>query len=366
MTEIILAILFILFSAFFFYSKNDKSHFKQKNLGYALLIFLLLFLFAGFRSVLIGNDSISYSIDFKYLDIISPFWSAEGRFEPGYQYFSKFIKIYVSDDTLWLFLISSFLIQFFFVRFMYLNSKILWVSIFLFVTFQYYFFFVSAIRQAMAQIICLIAYDCLKKDKLKSFYTFVLLAFTFHYSALIFIILPLFKNIKFTLKKGLLIGLITAILFVLLAPFLEYAIKMVSYGNDYLEQTEGVSDDFSRIGAIFMALMSFVIVLFTLFFDYHKNTKKNISARYEFWSALLCLIIGVLAIKFGILIRFTYYFGIFSVIMIPNVIATIMNKKTKYLITTFWIVITFFNIFIILYFRPEWFNFYPYKFYWEK
>lgn len=365
MTEIILAILFIPLSAFFFYSDATNRNLNRKNKKFAIFIFIFFFIFAGFRSIYIGNDSESYSMEYENLNIYNPFWYTEGRLEPGYQYLCKLIKIYISKEESVLFIITSFFLQFFFVRFMYLNSKKLWLSIFLFVTFQYYFFFVSAIRQGIAQVICLLAYDYLRKDKLKYFFGYVLLAFTFHYSALVFVILPFLKNIKFTLKKVFLIGLITIVVFVLLNPFLQFILPSISYGTDYLEQTEGVSDDFSRLGAVFMALMSFVIVLFAIIFDYHKLANKSLSVKYELWCAILCLIIGVLAIKFGILIRFTYYFGLISVIMIPNIISTISNKKIRNLMTSSWLIITFINIFVILYFRPEWFNFYPYKFFWE-
>lgn len=365
MTEIILAILFIPLSAFFFYSYATKKNLNRKNKKFAIFIFIFFFIFAAFRSIYIGNDSESYSIEYENINTFTPFWLTEGRLEPSYQYLCKFIKIYISKDVLALFIITSLFLQFFFVRFMYLNSKKLWLSIFLFVTFQYYFFFVSAIRQGIAQVFCLLAYNYLRKDKLKYFFAYVLLAFTFHYSALVFIILPLLKNIKFTLKKVFLIGLITVVVFILLNPFLQLILPSISYGTDYLDQTEGISDDFSRLGAVFMALTSFFIVLFAFIFGYHKLADKNLSVKYELWCAIFSLIIGVLAIKFGILIRFTYYFGLISVIMIPNIISTIKNIKTKNLMIGSWLVFTFINIFIILYFRPEWFNFYPYEFFWE-
>ena len=365
MIEVVFAILFVPFSALLFYSNLSKSSYKTRNYNYAFFVFILLFVISGFRNIEIGNDSLAYNSEFNDLEILGSFWKIEGRLEPGYQYLCKFIKIYLSDKVNVLFIITSLFIQFFFVRFMYLNSKKLWLSVFLFISFQYYFFFVSAIRQAIAQVICLIAYEYLKKDKLKYFFGYILLAFTFHYSSLIFAILPLFRKLKFTFKKVLVSIVIASFLFVVLTPVLQYIVPSISYGTDYLDG--GVSDDLStRLASILLALMSFLIVLFAFKFNYHKNAETNVCVRFELWCSLISLFIGVLAIKFGILIRFTYYFGLFSIVMIPNIISTIQNSKMKNIMTKGWFIITFVNICVILYNRPEWFNFYPYKFYWEK
>lgn len=364
MIQIFSAIVFIPLSSLLFYNNISQKNFNKVNFRYAIFVFFMLFIISGLRHVDIGNDSIAYSESFNDLYISNSFWDLDGRFEPGYQYLSKFIKIYVSAETPALFIITSFLIQFFCVWFMYHNSKKLWLSIFLFITLRYFFFSVSAVRQGLALGLCLFAYEYLKRNKIKHFFIYVFLASSFHFSALIFLVFPLFKNLKFTIKKALVIGLIASLVFAVLSQVLTYVVPTISYGGDYLEQ--GVTDDFtSRLGAILIALFTLVGILFALYFKYHKSESEVGMRRYELWGVFFSFIIGVLAIKFGILMRFTYYFAMFSVILIPNVIASIRDITIKKIVIPFWVIITLVYIMTILYMRPEWYNFYPYKFFWQ-
>ena len=312
----------------------------------------------------IANDSLAYKILFEEININKSFLNQEGRLEPGYQVFSKFIKIFVSNSYVALFSISSFVIQLLCVRFIYKYSKNIWLSIFLFLSLRYFFFTVSAVRQGIALGVCLLAFDFLIKDKLKKFYLLILLAFTFHYSALIFAVLPFFRNFQFTRKKLFVALLIGVGMFLVLTSIMAYIVPLISYGNDYLK--DGPADDLSnRIGSIIIAIVSIIPLVLSFIFNYHRLAKDNVSKRLELWCILIGFIICLLAIKWAILMRFSYYFVIFSIIIIPNIISTIRSSNIKIGVIISCVLLAMCYILTILYFRPEWYNFYPYKFFWQ-
>ncbi|TYP97349.1 EpsG-like putative glucosyltransferase [Tenacibaculum adriaticum] len=360
MLQIFLSIISI---PFFSFLLNTKS--KVFNKVEMLFFFLVLFLIAGLRHVDIANDSLAYATSFIDIEYFNSFWDFEGRFEFGFQYLTKFIKFYISDEVYVYFIITSFIIQFFLIDFIFKNSRILWFSVFLLITLRFYFFSVSAIRQGMALGVCMYSYEYLKRGKLNKFFISVLLAFSFHYSALVFLILPVLSKIKPSVKKILFFGGISMIVFSTLGYFIEIFSSVLDYGKDYIDQ--GLANNFyQRLGAIFIMLLSFIILIFVYKSDYFKKNKNDKVFRIQFWSIYLAFLINVLAIKFSILIRFYYYFGIFSIILLPNVINFMQNKRSKNIALKFWFLISLVFIMIILYNKPEWYNFYPYKFFWEK
>ena len=360
MIEIFLVIIFIPILSFLF-----NPYKRELNRKEIFIFFLLLFGISGLRHVEIANDSIAYASSFMDAKYLNSFWELEGRFEFGFQYLVKFIKFFISDEIYIYFIITSFLIQFSLARFIYKNSKIIWLSIFFLITLRFYFFSVSAIRQGLALVACLLAYEFLKKEKMKYFYLTVMLAFSFHYSSLAFLILPLFTKIKPSGKKIIIFGIISLILFSVMGSFMTVFTSLSDYGKDYFEQ--GLANDFTaRLGAIFISLLSLAMLIFIYRSNYFKKNQNNKLFRVQFWSVYLALIINFMAIKFSILIRFYYYFGIFSIVLLPNVISFIDNKMIRNIIIKFWFLISLIFIMIILYNKPEWYNFYPYKFFWEK
>lgn len=360
MIEIFLFLIFIPIVSFLI-----NPYKKAFNRNEIVIFFLMLLGISGLRHIDIANDSIAYATSFRDAEYLNSFWELEGRFEFGFQYLVKFIKFFISDEIFIYFIITSFLIQFSLARFIYKNSKIIWLSVFFLITLRFYFFSVSAIRQGLALAVCLIAYEFFKKEKMKYFYLTVMIAFSLHYSALVFSILPLFTKIKPSGKKMLMFGIIAIILFSVMGSFMFFFTSISDYGKDYFDQ--GLANDVSsRLGAIFISLLSLTMLIFIRKSNYFKQNQHNRLFRVQFWCVYLSLIVNVMAIKFGILMRFYYYFGIFVIVLLPNVISFINNKQIRSIVLKFWFLISLTFIMIILYNRPEWYSFYPYKFFWEK
>jgi hypothetical protein len=356
MTEIFLTLILLLVFAGFIYANHNLS-IQNKNILFAIIAFIFYFIFAGFRHIDILNDTRAYISHF-----INKEWMVNGRFEPAYQYLNKYIYLYISSHPLSLLIITSFIIQLLNVRFMYKHSHILWLSIFLFVTLRYYFFSVSGIRQGLAVCLCFFAYTNLIKNKNWIFIIMVLFATTFHYSAWIFFVLLVFKHIKFATRNVIIYGLVGVVLFLGFSIFSSWFFSWLEYGSDYFWQAE--NKDFSSLGTILLTLVQLLVLYFAIKTQYLQKTNYSKSAQMELWCVFLGILIGIIAIKFGILGRFSYYFAVFSVILIPNIIS-VLKSYQKVISIVFWVLLSLIHIMTILYLRPEWYNFYPYKFYWQ-
>lgn len=359
MFGIILYLLFIIIQAVIFYEAPAN---KRVNYFLAWFIFFQLFVISAFRHPSILNDTQAYIDSFKVIDARQSFWCIEGRYEPGFQIFMKFIFRYISTSPLALLTIASFITQGLFVWFMYKNSNLLWFSFFLYITFRLFFFSASGIRQGIAVGICLLAYEFLKESKLKYYFSLIILAFLFHYSAAFFLVLYFIRKIDVKLKMFLIIGLATFVIFIFIAQLSDILFIFFSYGKDYYDQ--GIELE-SNLGAIFITFNIAIIFFFVYNSWYRKLNKISDADRIQLWALFIALIIQILSIKFGILIRFTYYFLPFSLILLLKAIGSIKNKEIKYFSLMFWVIYSSAQFLIILYYRPDWYNFYPYKFYWE-
>jgi hypothetical protein len=358
MLSIILVLIVYLFLSFIIYY-NERI--VNKNYVFSIISFLFLFIFSGFRHYEILNDSLAYkeifdnTLTYNFTDIFT------GRIEPFYQLINKLIKSFISNDYSVLFIITSIIIQLSILKFIFKNSSKVWFSVYLFFSFRFYLFSLSAIRQGIALGLTLLAFNYLKKNEKKYFILIVLIASLFHYSALIFYLVLIFRNSKFEKNKVIIMSILTLIIFSLIGPILSVYSEYSTYGSDYLDV--GTKDNFSdSFGAILIFLMTLTSLLFSLYF------KKKYLRVYdlELWLLFFGTMISFVTIKFPILMRFTYYFSIFSIILIPNVISYLKYSSQRRYLRHAWIIVTTAYILTILYLRPEWYNFYPYKFFWNE
>ena len=360
MFEIILALFIFLLEGLFFNIIGLSKEKSQKS--FAFIIFIQLFIIAGFRHVDILNDSLTYAINFSNIDPNEPIFKIEGRFEPLYQILSKLIYIYVSSEPLALFVVTSIIIQFITVRFLYKYSNNLCLSVFLFITFRFYFFMVSGIRQGIAVALCFFAIDYLLKNKKTAFVFIVIFATMFHYSALIFLIIFFIKDVSFNFKYLFFIGTMTILTMLSMTYISNTLFSYMNYGKQYYEA--GIELD-STFGATLITLNYLLVFLFGYLFKYKKLSSPTAIDNVEIWGIFIAFLIQALCIKFGILIRFTYYFAPLAVLIIPSTIKYMKSKEIKVASTVFWVIFSFMQFVIILVYRPEWYKFYPYKFYWD-
>ena len=214
-------------------------------------------------------------------------------------------------------------------------------------------------REAMAISIVLIAFDFFKNKKYIIFSILVLLASTFHFSAIVFFMVIPFSKIKFS-KKNIFISIIVFILLFIYGETIFILLSKISPRlSDYINSVWGK-------GNLFGALFNFLVIAFQLIFGvliYNKNKKININQLDIYFSIMIiATAISILVMRATIFDRFLSYFSIFTIIWTPNCILQIKNSKKKLLYII--IIFTLFLLYFIVIgtFRPEWNGAIPYVF----
>lgn len=348
---------------------NNKKNNTNKK-AYILIVFVVLFSISAFRSVNIGNDTWDYFFMFKKFGSSNDIFNTSLNIETGYIILNKILYT-VSRNTLILTTFTSAFIIGIFTKLIYKKSKIIWLSVLLFINLRFFYFTLSGIRQSIALAIIILSYKFIKERKPIRFTMMVLLASTFHLTALAFLLIYPISKINFDRKVMIRYIAISSFLFLFFDYVINFILKVFPKYKVYLTSSyfEGI-----KLASIidFFVLLSIFIFIYLLTENNSRN--KDIKIRQDNSSneknitlhmTSLALCFSFIAINASLVRRTGLYFFIFTIIYIPNVIYNLKNKDLKMLLIYLVVIITFIYNMIILIYRPEWQHVYPYEFFWQ-
>ena len=306
----------------------------NKKMVFVLISCILLIIISSFRSNSIGADMDVYLQIFEssknksMIDIISSglsldhFLSSEmynGFYETGYILFNKMVSI-ISDSDFAFKLSCSLFVNIPVCFMIYKYSKDELMSMLLFILLGYYTQSFVIIRQYMALSMIIIALHFLIESEDAKFYTFVFIAFLFHKTAIVFLIVKLLKSYwDIIIKYIKFICIALSILFVLANPILKFFImNFYPFYSDKIVFGEGLN----------LLIFMLIILLFSLYIG-----KKNGYDLKKFDAFFVLVVVGVViqlfTVHFSLLNRLALYFQFFMIIYIPNSLSFI--KKYKFL-----------------------------------
>ena len=288
--------------------QNNLSEKKKKKfkIGMVVAAILPMFLLFVLRYKYIGADTIGYVRFFQNEVRKYSFWQLFDeklmRVEVGYRLYVKLISYFTSNYTVYFF-INGVIIFGVLLRFSLKYTENPFVFFFLFITLGTYAFFETGLRQSLAMTVCLLAVDFVKGKKPIRFILLVLLAYFFHKSAVIFLIIyPLCAVKKY--DWAIFVYAILAVVFVLgFTVFQNFFNQLLGYEYD-VEETGN--------GGIFML---FVLVLFaySLFMTYNKKGEEK-TENVILHLSLMTVVFWLLRLisRTAERISFYYMFGLYA------------------------------------------------------
>ena len=265
---------------------------------YVLLAFLPVFLLYVLRSSHIGADTIGYVRNLQATSgSIIQVWKTAGK-DPGFYVYTRLISYVTRNYTLY-FLITGIIIFYPIYRFSLKYTQNPYVFLFLLITLGYYSFVETGMRQAMAMSICLTAFGTIQKKNvwniLRTFLT-VGVAFLFHKSAAVFLLLFIFSFLKDNIKAYI-IYFVAAIV----------AAVELSYFQDIFNEWFGYSYDIESTGNGFIMMVILVGFYIINRLWGNKNADEK-TERLETNAANLMLIMWMLRLISRSAERIGYYF----------------------------------------------------------
>lgn len=328
----------------------SESARKAKCVIYWISISLVL----GLRSPQNGVDLIGYCPMFER---ISSFTWTEAfcipvmNYEQGYTVYNKILSCF-SNDIHFFLLITAFINIGLISWIIYKYSPNVYLSFIIFISFGLYTMCFSGLRQALAFSITFYSFHYLVKGNLLKFIAVVILASTFHTSALIFIFSWFIRKIRLTFNRAF---TLLSIYCLLVLPSLRLIVPLLTsllFGDKYGEyQDEG--------GAVTMAFVYLIVFISS----YIIKAKDSQLLQILRWMILLSVVFQSLGfISTGALPRIAYYFNIFYCLFIPQMLTYLKQLDRKLLSC---VVTILFIIFFQLTMSTGYLNIVPYHFYWE-
>lgn len=314
-----------------------------------------LLLTAVLRNDSVGGDLIVYLEVFNTIKNLQ--WNeviSSTRFEYGYLLLNK-ISSLISEDGRVLIVITSLCVVIGYIYYIYKNSRIKWLSLFLFIALGHYLTSLSMLRQSIAIVILLNSLQFVEKRQFVRFLLCIISASCFHVTAIVFIVL--YPLAKFKISIG----------YFLIIFFLSFALSKL-FGNiflftaieQYFTNYDGkiiAGEGYNMLFLLF--LITFLGIVFYKFPDRHG---KKINIPYQMM--ILACSFQLFSLQFSLFSRIVLYFSTAMIVFVPNVLSLISDKKIRLMAQIIvCILATLYLIIIVLARNTS--NIYPYTFMWD-
>lgn len=191
----------------------------------------MLFIFA-FRYG-IGFDYFNYfrllneCKQLSFIDILT----FKGPVEPGFNLLLKLISL-ITNDIVVMYLLLGFIILFVLMVYIYKNSAEPWISVYLFVTFGFFFGTMNLVRQYFSAIVFLYGIKYIQKRRFLPFLLILLLAMSIHKSAIIMLPVYFIAKLNVNWKTLSFYSSLTLLAYIFCDYIINFATKYIYQAYD--------------------------------------------------------------------------------------------------------------------------------------
>lgn len=342
-------IIFLLICLIYIYDYRKVKRFKTESF---VSVLLFLILFSGF-SYRLGVDVTRYIDAYKEFPLINKIITNNySLVYPLDRWGKGFIILFslcrsITKEFYFFHLIHSLIINTIFFYFIYKNTKKIFFGILLYFLILYIAFNFEVLRESLAVSIFLLAWKYFINNNWIKYYLLCLIAISFHPSAYLTLVFPLFyiPIIRKLFKVNILfiftcVGILASTI-IISQIFFEY-IQLIeledieSYANSYSQSSLGEARELGIKGIIFFILRNVIYPLSAIIFlkrylqNNNSNKLNNYRNKLEYF---ICWFIYINIANLGISIfyRFSNYLNPFIIICLADCIFdTIKTKKYKY------------------------------------
>ena len=336
--------------------KTDLSKEKKNNIALTFF-FLLLTVLVMFRHETVGNDTQNYVYFFNRFSKMDWEDLTNDNLETGFVFFNKTVSQFSKDSRFFL-AVSAVAIC----TLLYVLYKRLCIdpslTIVLFCTMSTFVMLFSGIRQMLAVGIGVIAYGFVRKKRPLIFLLLVLLAMSFHTSAMMLIVMYPLYHAKIT-KNWM-----YAVIPLLFVTFV-FNKQIFSVLGTILNRYTSYDTMITQTGAYTMLILFGIFVIFTFLIpDEAKMDEETIGLRNFL---LFSMAIQMFAPLHTIAMRMNYYYIIFIPLLIPKIIECRSDKWKQIAVVGRHVMVIFFlAYFFISASGGGGLHVFPYHFFWEN
>jgi len=322
---------------------------------FCFFAFFVLFIMLALRHHSMGVD-LGYSTNLGYLgrfDFISQIsWSkifdiSVLNYERGYIIFNKIVSVFSDDKQFFLTACAAGSIAPIMYT-IYKKSNSPFMSTIVYLGLPVFLLNYSGLRQALAIGLCTLSLTFVEEKKFYKFLLLVLLAMTFHKTAIVYLIVYPVYHIKLEKNLRWLSVVLIPIVYIFRYPLFAILSKI------FKENAVATENDSGMLFVVFT-----LIYIFCIFYSNNSNEQNGLLNL--FLLACLCQAFGNV---YQTAMRVGYYFMIALILLLPIVIKD-MDEKVDKPVFSIVIIISFVTFGLYCIYNSTWAMAYPYYFYWQ-
>ncbi len=342
---------------------------------FAIASCFLLCFFAAFRDISVGRDTVLFTDVFLKLEgrTLKDVLQFSSWVEPGFRLLVWVIALF-TDDPQWLVIVTSLIIHGAVSLFLYRNAKNVYLAFFFYMTMMLYPSYLCIMRQALAIAVLLFAYEALKRRRHVRFFLLVLLAASFHTSALLFLPAPLLclipvkgKTLRFLLPGAAVLALLGVFL---TRPAVSLFQQLFPRYADYEVTT---FDALYFYFAVFFVITAYGIWRFYFAKNPPAPTKEGRFNEHGFLTLMMLIgvVVAAMMTQFGQIQRVFFYFEVLYLVWLPEALpAAYYHEEKRHLavpLETLGICLCCVAYFLVILFTRSalWYDALPYSFFWQ-
>ena len=356
----VILLLTLFFSAFKSMNDDNKRTYVVLTLGF--LAFLTMF-----HSINVGNDTPMYTNRFIMIsetnDLLQEIKNTS--MEPGFITYCFIISRFTRESQV-LFTISGLIIYYSLGRVIYNNCEAPGLVIVCLVTMQFFDMYISGLRQTLALAILLFSYKYIKEKRLFPFALIVLLATTFHYTSLLFIVAYPVAHIRVNKEGRYRLLRVLVVLFLLIVVFfgfdtlLSLALSFFPKYRYYIGSSVFVSEPNL---AIFFKTTVFLLMLgVPKLIGSNLNSIESLDDVVHERFAICNILLSITSMNASVLGRLCAYFSPFAIIHYANSVNRLDRASSTIIVMVSLILLYLYGLVIVVFRTPAWYSTYPFSF----
>ena len=338
------------------------TYFEEKKDEIKLLTiptFILFLVLDGFRSSSVGGDLNFYVNVFKENSLQIPELSNifKSRFEIGYILLNNSLRYFSDNYTILLFSFAVITVSIWFYAFWNYSENIYISLIIYFSSLGMLLYSFSNIRQGLSISVGLLGFHFFTKEKYIRGLLCTLIATLFHITGIICILFIVLRKIHLSLKVFVVVLLGLILTFPLLKNFSEFFVNIFPQYISYLESSWFL--DSYKLAPIVLSIV--YLILFVIGEIILKNSELTESEEYIRMLFFCYLIFTITTMQTSLLSRFAHYFSPFAALYVPMFLHKVTDKRIKWIIFYFIVIVYAVFLLVIVYYKVEWYNVVPYR-----
>lgn len=313
----------------------DKLVTKHSKLIAFMIAFVPVFLVSAVRFD-VGRDYMDtyvYTFNKVLLD------ANDIRMDLGFLYLNKIIAFFGANYQ-WIFVISSFIINFFICKVIFEKSNNKFLSLFIYICGTLFFFSLNGIRQTMALALFYYSLKYIEKQNIKKYFFINIVGALFHASAILF--LPLYFILSKKLSVKLKLFLILIMIFILpISINIIHNLLLTTKYSMYI--TTGAYNPLDAIN-----VSTIINILLFVVYEYIYQTKKIQDKQFNIYNNIhfLGIIISLFITQISLAMRVFMYFRYIEFLSVPYLLSKMTTSKKNYKILMIIICALYFVYFI--------------------